>query len=116
MRRLIAPLLILIAPAFAASTCETKREIYIDNSSTKVWKTTLCPQQKLPFHTHDFARVLIPNESGKLKVIYRSGKVQWVNLEAKKPIYLSSKQGIESHQDLNPGKQVLHLTVIELKS
>ncbi|OJY21049.1 MAG: hypothetical protein BGO90_06435 [Legionella sp. 40-6] len=115
MLRFIAPLLVFVAPVFASGDCETKREIYIDNSSTKVWKTTLCPQQRLPFHTHDFARVLIPEEAGKLKVTYRSGKVRWVNLEAKKPIFLSKRQGAESHQDLNPGNQVLHLTLIELK-
>ncbi|HHF7348842.1 TPA: hypothetical protein ACPSKE_002031 [Legionella feeleii] len=117
MMRLTA-LVLLLANQFvsaATSTCETKRELLIENKLTKVWKTTICPKQQLPFHTHQFARIVIPDESGTLKVIYQSGKEVFIKLQAKKPIYLSVTQGKEAHQDLNIGQEALHVTVIELR-
>lgn len=107
-------LLMLSSTAFSAS-CETKREVFIDNELTKVWKTTVCPNQRLPFHTHEHARVVIPQQSGTLKVIYKSGKQRFIHLKKQIPILLSKSQGHEPHQDVNIGKQEIQVTVIELK-
>lgn len=95
--------------------CETKREIFIENSETKVWRTTICPNQKLPFHTHQFARVLIPEETSALKVIYKSGKENIVLLKKGTPILLDKSQGSSPHQDVNISKFPIHVTVVELK-
>jgi len=98
-----------------ASKCETLREIYVENAQTKVWKTTICPHHKLPFHNHQYARIVIPEENGILQVIYRSGKKQILKLQKQTPIYLSAAEGKESHQDLNLGNKPVQVTVIELR-
>lgn len=95
--------------------CETKRQVFIDNAETKVWRTTICPQQKLPFHTHQFARVVIPEETGTLKVIYQSGEESFIHLKKHMPILLDKAQGSAPHQDVNISKIPIHVMVIELK-
>ncbi|MDX1836001.1 hypothetical protein DIZ81_13095 [Legionella taurinensis] len=101
------------ATAFAAP-CDTKRDLLLDNSETKVWRSTICPNQQLPFHTHEHARVAIPAEDGTLKVIYQSGKTEVIQLKKNQPIFLDKAQGKEAHQDLNTTQNILHITVIEL--
>ncbi|MDP1604720.1 MAG: hypothetical protein Q8M03_15815 [Legionella sp.] len=115
MVRFILLSLIGISQLAFAATCETKREIFIENATTKVWKTIICPKQKLPFHSHQFARVVIPATDGQLQVIYRSGRKSLVKLEKDKPLFLTKAQGSESHQDLNPGNNPVQVTVIEFK-
>ncbi|WED42538.1 hypothetical protein [Legionella cardiaca] len=115
MAKFLSLCLLLLSQLAIAEACETKRELFIENTATKVWKTTLCPHQQLPFHTHDYARVVIPEEAGSLKVTYASGREVMLNLEKQIPIFLSKAQGQESHQDLNVGENVLHVTVIELR-
>jgi hypothetical protein len=115
MWKLSVLVLVLMSQQLFAVTCETKREIYIENATTRVWKTTICPNHRLPFHSHQFARVLIPEGDGFLKVIYRSGKKNVLKLEKQTPIFLSYAQGKESHQDVNIGKQPIKVTVIEFR-
>lgn len=91
------------------------REVFIDNADTKVWKTTLCPRARLPFHAHQYARVVISNETATLKAIYKSGKETKIELKQQIPTFLSLAQGQELHEDENLSNQTLHLTVIELK-
>ena len=112
----IIPFLFILNPFTSAIACETQRELFIENTSTKVWRTTICPHQKLPFHNHQFARVVIPEESGKLKVIYKSGHSYIMNLKKDQPTFLSLAQGKELHQDLNIGLLPLHVMVVELKT
>ncbi|CEK09539.1 hypothetical protein [Legionella hackeliae] len=116
MTKFIPLFLLLVSQLSFAETCETKRELIIENNETKVWKTTICPQQQLPFHTHDFARIVIPEEAGSLKVTYASGRETVINFEKQIPVFLSKAQGQESHQDLNTGTLPLHVTVIELRN
>lgn len=115
MFRVLSIVFLFVSHLAYAKSCETKRELFIENPATKVWKTTICPQQTLPFHTHEYSRVVIPEDSGTLKVIYASGRETVINLEKQMPIFLSKLQGKESHQDLNIGSNILHVTVIELK-
>lgn len=107
--------LLIFSLAGFANSCETKRKVFIDNQATKVWKTIICPNEILPFHTHQYARVVIPEQTGTLKVIYQSGKEVFIHLKKQTPILLSKSQGSEAHQDVNIGKQPIHVTVIELK-
>ncbi|MFV0821283.1 hypothetical protein HRQ65_08100 [Tatlockia micdadei] len=116
MVRFVIAALCLISQVTFAENCVTKREFFIENASTKVWKTTICPKQKLGFHVHQYSRVVIPEETGSLKVVYQSGKEEIINLKRQIPLYLSVAQGKEPHQDENIGKEPLHLTVIELKN
>ncbi|KTD39183.1 hypothetical protein Lnau_0252 [Legionella nautarum] len=116
MTKLITVFLLLLSQLTFAENCITKRELFIENTATKVWKTTICPNQKLSFHVHHYSRVVIPEETGSLKVTYQSGKEDFINLKKQIPVYLSVAQGKEPHQDENAGKEPLHVTVIELKN
>lgn len=107
---------VLLSQVVCAKPCETKRQIFIDNPTTKVWKTTICPNQKLAFHTHQYARVIIPDEDGQLNVIYKTGKKAVIILKKQTPVFLNIAQGKLPHQDENTGKNSLHVTVVELKA
>lgn len=98
-----------------AMPCETKRQVYIENAETKVWQTTICPNQKLPFHVHEHARVVIPEENGTLKIIYQSGKTKFLHLKKQVPMLLDKAQGSHLHQDVNIGQHPIHVTVVELR-
>jgi|GEM_PF-2663648 len=104
----------LMLPLQAAG-CKTQREVFIENASTKVWKTILCPHEQLPFHSHEFARVLIPDEDGQLKVIYQSGETRVIELHKQVPVFLDIAQGKALHQDENIGDAPLHMMLIELR-
>ncbi|QRN02602.1 hypothetical protein GH742_01210 [Legionella sp. MW5194] len=114
MKKWTGILLFLGSAAAFAAPCDTKRDLLLDNSETKVWRSTICPNQQLPFHTHEHARVAIPAEDGSLKVIYQSGKTEVIKLKKNQPIFLDKAQGKEAHQDVNTTQHILHITVIEL--
>lgn len=105
----------LVSQIVSAEPCQTQRKILIDNPDAKVWKSTICPNEKLPFHMHQFSRVVIPSENGILKVVYQSGRVASIQLIQHQPVYLDKAQGMEPHQDVNLSQRALHLTVIELR-
>jgi hypothetical protein len=115
MLRLFILFFIFTSNLLFAAACETKREIFVENSTTKVWKTTICPNHRLPFHSHQFARVVISDSDGALQVIYRSGRKKILKLQKETPFFLSAAEGRESHQDLNIGKKALQVTVIEFR-
>ncbi|WP_419418793.1 hypothetical protein ACNVED_09540 [Legionella sp. D16C41] len=114
-KSLILTCILMQSTAVLAANCETKREVFIENKTTKVWKTIICPNQKLPFHTHEFARVVIPKEDGYMEVIYQTGKHEVITLKKDKPTLLSVQQGRELHQDMNIGRKPIEVTVIELR-
>ena len=107
--------LFMFCSATFAGSCETKREVFINNALTKVWKTTICPNQRIAFHTHQFPRVVIPEQNGTLKVVYQSGKESLIHLKKQMPILLSKAQGREMHQDVNISSHPIQVTVVELK-
>lgn len=96
-------------------SCETHRQVFIENAQTKVWQTTLCPHELLAYHNHQFPRVLIPQTDGVLQVKYRSGKKVILKLQQQIPIFLDFAQGKELHQDINLGEEAVKVLVIELK-
>lgn len=101
--------------AFSATTCVTQRTPYFSNSQTDVWSTTLCPHQKLNFHTHTTARIIISDKDGNIQVIYKDGKKSNIALKKDVPVYLSKTQGLKPHEDVNTGNEVLRITVISIK-
>lgn len=115
MRPFIIGGLLMTHCAVFASACQTQRQVFLDNAETKVWRSTICPHERLAFHTHDHARVVIPEEDGQLKVIYKSGKTGLIDLHRQTPAFLSVAQGKDLHQDENTGSRPLHVMVIELK-
>jgi len=115
MQKTLLTLLLLISPYGIAADCETHRQVFFENKDTKVWQSTICPHEKLAFHVHQFARILIPAESGQIKVVYESGEEKMITLVKNHPIYLDKAQGKDRHQDINPGNTPLHVTLIELR-
>lgn len=115
MTRLIILFFLLASQAVLADNCETKRQQFIENEDTKVWQSTICPNQLLPFHSHQHARVAISDKDGLLKVTYQSGKEAFIKLKKQIPVFLSQEQGKEAHQERNTGKETLNIIVIELK-
>ncbi|AUH71360.1 hypothetical protein [Legionella sainthelensi] len=114
-------LLFLVASYSFANTaqtnkCETKRKVFIDNAQTKVWQTTICPNQSLAYHTHQTARVVTAEKNVTLLVKYKSGEQRTIVLKANTPKFLSKKQGLEPHQDVNLSGTAIKLTVVELKN
>lgn len=116
MTKQLLALLLLTSSVVHALPCETKRDIYIENPQTKVWISTICPNQRLAFHSHQNPRVVISAEDGVLLVHYKSGKQETLQLHKNQPMYLDKQQGLALHQDINMGKEPLHVTVIELKA
>ena len=118
MKKCVLLFLALNSFTYAAqsSVCETKRKIFIDNPQTKVWQTIICPNQPLEYHMHRNARVVTATNSVTLLVKYKSGKQQTIKLKANTPTFLSKKQGLELHQDVNLSEKPIKVTVVELKN
>lgn len=104
------------ANATQANKCETKRKVFIDTTETKVWQTTICPNQPLAYHTHQTARVVIAEKNVTLLVKYKSGKQKIIKLKANIPSLLSKEQGLEPHQDVNLSGRPIKVTVVDLKN
>ena len=115
-RLVLLPFLFICSSLFASTNCETVRVQHFENKDVKVWSTTVCPKQRLAFHTHQYARIAISKETGDLDVVYKNGRTQKVHFEKNIPVYLSRAQGKTPHQDVNNNKIPFHITVIELKS
>ena len=105
----------LVAYQAHASGCNTKRTPFFNGQYAKAWKTTICPNSKLKFHKHNTARILIPHESGTLKVLYKNGKSEMIKLTKGVPTYLPVSEGLKLHEDINVGKKPLSLIVISIK-
>lgn len=98
-----------------AADCKTSRDSYFENEDAKAWLTTLCPQDILAYHSHQFPRVIIPQEDGRLQVVYQSGEKRVIDLKKSMPMFLDTAQGQALHQDINIGQSPLHILVIELR-
>ncbi|MBE8168403.1 MAG: hypothetical protein HAW66_08550 [Shewanella sp.] len=101
--------------AFAADDCQTNRQQMIDKDDVQVWATTLCNKSRLEFHTHQTARVLIPEQDGMIKVLYKNGDSQIIKLAKGVPAYLPVSEGLMPHQDINIGSEKLRVMVISIR-
>lgn len=104
-----------LALASPQHACKTHRVVYHEDADTKIWATRICPKAFLPYHTHQTARVLIPQQNGSLKVAYQEGGEQMIHLKKNKPLFLSKLQGIKPHRDINVGKKAIDVIVVEIK-
>ena len=112
---LLTSIICLVSYKAYALGCSTKRIPFFNRQYAKAWKTTICPNSKLKFHKHHTARILIPYESGMLKVLYKSGKSEMIKLTKGIPMYLPVSEGLKLHEDINVGKKPLSLIVISIK-
>lgn len=107
---------ILTMSTATALACETGRKAHFDNSNVKVWTSTICKNDDLPFHTHQHPRILIPREDGELEVVYQDGTKSKIELKKDTPQYLDTKQGLSPHKEVNKSEKPVVVTVIELKT
>ncbi|PHM30237.1 hypothetical protein [Xenorhabdus innexi] len=99
-----------------ALACSVERVQHIENKDVKVWITQVCPKDELPYHSHQYPRIVISDKDGELDVIYKSGKKSIIVLKKNIPVYLDKKQGLELHKDVNSGTEPLNLIVVELQN
>jgi hypothetical protein len=116
MKPIAYSIAILCMSSTLALACSTQRTPHFENDSVKVWTSHICPKEELPFHTHQYPRVLISNSDGDLDVVYKDGRKSKIILKKYIPLYVDAKQGIDLHKDLNNGNLPIDVTVIELKS
>lgn len=82
----------------------------------KVWETIIYPHptEALKMHRHDYPRVLVALDNGKLKITDDKKKVHYLNLVKNKAYYLKKDAVGEMHTDENVGKHPLRVMVIQL--
>ncbi|ULH10791.1 hypothetical protein MF265_23230 [Serratia marcescens] len=94
--------------------CTNGHSTLIENETVKVSSSTICPNQPLPFHTHQHPRVVIPEGNGRLIARYKDRPDRIIDLKAGVPVFLDMGEGIYPHQDINDGNDVIKVTVIEM--
>ena len=99
----------------AHSECKTERKVFFEKPGAKSWQTTICKSSYLQFHTHQTARIIIPDQDGKIKVLYKNGSAEIVNLKKGIPSYLPKSEGLKLHKDINLSDHNLRVIVIEIK-
>ena len=55
--------------AVAQALSQTGREPQFANSSVKVWKSLILPNNPLPMHRHEHPRVIIALQGGEMKIL-----------------------------------------------
>lgn len=115
---LIAAFLSLfLSTAAQAQAKKTARVPQFSNDVVNVWETTIYPSkgETLPMHRHENNRVLVPFDSGKLKITNSKGEVHYLDLEKDKAVFLEKNVPGESHNDENMSDHPIRTLVIELK-
>src|ERR1700761_2817309 len=78
--------------AGAPPAAQTGREPQFENSSVKVWKSLVLPNNPLPLHRHEHPRVIIALRGGSMKILedngksevheWQTGKAYWLDANA----------------------------------
>ena len=110
-------LILFCASIYSANkqTCTTHRKQFINNDKVRVWSTVICPNSHLKFHTHKFPRILISSGDGTIKVLYKNKKSLLVHVKKNKPIWLSHKEGLAPHEDINLSNKPMRVIVVAVK-
>jgi len=106
-----------VANAHAESSSTTRIPIF-SNEKVKTWKTIIYPgtKQTLKMHRHESNRILVPFNSGELKIVNDKGQVHYLKLEKEKAYYLTKDLPGELHTDENMSQHPIRVMVIELNS
>ena len=87
--------------------------VQVDNEFVRVLKATVEPHQKTPLHTHEFNRVMIYLNSGRMEVRYADGRVEKQRFKSGEAAW-SPKAG--PHTSENVGRTPVRVIEIELKN
>jgi len=114
---LIVLLLTLTAITCYANSPRTKRIPCFSNDKVNVWKTIIYPSsnQQLVMHRHDYNRVVVALDDGKLKIVNNKGQTHFLMLKKNRAYFLSKDTPGELHTDENMSHHVIKTLVIELK-
>jgi hypothetical protein len=95
----------------------THRTTEFTNDKVNVWQTIIYPSkgQQLKPHRHDYDRVVIALDDGKLKIVNDKGQEHDLVLKKNKSYYLTKDVPNELHTDENVSGHPLGVIVIELK-
>jgi hypothetical protein len=94
----------------------TRREPQFENSSVRVWKSIIMPNQPLALHRHDFGRTIVALKGGTLDVVDKDGKtLQQMTWETGKAYWLDADPKDQQHGDLNRTKEPIEVIVVEMR-
>ncbi|MCC2666329.1 MAG: uncharacterized protein K0R24_1100 [Gammaproteobacteria bacterium] len=115
--RLIITFFVILISTFSWAAVGTTRIPEFSNKEVNVWQTIIYPSsgQALKMHRHEYNRVVIPLNSGTLKVVNDQGKSHFLKLEKGHAYYLTKDIPGELHSDENISGHPITLFVIELK-
>ena len=102
--------------AFAQTAAHTGREPQFENSSVKVWKSLVLPNNPLPLHRHEHPRVIIALHCGPMKILEDTGKSQVHEWQTGKAYWLDANALGTRHQDINVGDAPIEVMVVELQN
>lgn len=114
---LLASLLVLASANSQAAPAQTQRIPQFANDNVAVWETIVYPHsnQILKMHRHDYDRILVAFDDGKIKIKNNKGQVHILTLKKNKAYLLKKDKPDELHTDENIGSHPLKVMVVELK-
>jgi quercetin dioxygenase-like cupin family protein len=99
----------------AAQQTLTQRFPQLENDDVKVWKSVIAPNAPLAPHRHEHGRVLIALKGGEVDIVQQNGSTEHLVWETGKAYWLPPSPPNTVHSDINRGKDVIEVMVIELK-
>jgi len=93
----------------------TGREPQFENTEVKVWKSTVLPNNPLPFHRHEHPRVIIALTGGTMKILEDTGKSEIHEWQTGKAYWLPANASGTEHQDVNVSEKPIEVMVVELQ-
>jgi quercetin dioxygenase-like cupin family protein len=101
--------------AVAQTTQQTGRISQFENSNVKVWRSTILPNNPLPFHRHDHPRVIIALAGGTMTILEDKGQSEIHNWQTAKAYWLPANAPNTRYQDVNVGDTPIAVMVLELE-
>lgn len=100
----------------ARTFVQTGREPQFTNSSVKVWKSLILPNNPLPMHRHEHPRVIVALQGGEMKILEDTGKGEVHVWQTGKAYWLDANSPGTQHQDINVGDKPIEVMVVELEN
>lgn len=96
---------------------DLEMKIDVAGQEIYIWRTVIAPEHEgkpgLDVHRHEYARVIIPLTGGVLRRKESTGETINYDLTVGKPIFLPADLPSTHHTDLNPGKEVIEVIVVQ---
>jgi hypothetical protein len=115
--KLLIPALLLTAIALTPQQQppQTQRIPQFENDDVKVWRSVVVPNAPLTMHRHEHGRVIIPIQSGTMKIVTQGGSSETHQWDVGNAYWLGANKPGEMHADVNAGTKPIEVMVVELK-